>query len=65
MPNEIQEAIIWALTQTFEIMGECVLITGNTPHELVDKVREYFNTNNIEYDSFSYNDLLPYLQLSE
>ncbi len=52
------DAISWALTQTNEL-GE--KITVEMHHSLVDKVREYFNVNDIEYDTFSYEDLIPYL----
>ena len=57
MPSETKQAIEWALQQDG--------ITKETYHQLVDKVREYFNTNNIPYDSFSYDDIMPYLPLSE
>lgn len=50
MPIETNDAITWALLQLPE-----------NEHELVDKVREYFNTNVVVYLTFSYNDLVPYL----
>jgi len=59
MPNETQQAINWALNQIDESNNP---ITKETCHSLVDKVREYFNTNNIPYNTFSYDDLLPFLQ---
>lgn len=52
MPSETKQAIEWALQQDG--------ITKETYHQLVDKVREYFNTNNITYDSFCYDDLIPF-----
>ena len=52
MPQETKQAVEWALTQLIEINN----------HAMVDKVREYFNQHNIEYDTFSYDDLIPYLQ---
>jgi hypothetical protein len=58
MPTQTQEAVNWALTQKDE-NGNA--IAKNTPQTLVDKVREYFNTNNIPYPTFSYDDLLPFL----
>jgi hypothetical protein len=61
MPEQTKQAIEWALKQDFD--GEPV--TADFPMGLVAKVREYFNTNNIHYDSFSYDDLIPYLPLSE
>lgn len=61
MPNDTLQAVEWALQQTFDIDGEIYNITKNTPSYLVDKVREYFNDNNIQYNTFSYKDLLPYL----
>jgi len=54
MPTQTKQAIQWAFEE-FEEMGEC------SEHMLVDKVREYFNENNIEYGTFSYDDLVPYL----
>lgn len=60
--NTLLLAIEWALTQSVDYGdGAIVQVTKNTPCELVDKVREYFNTNSSEYDTFSYDDLLPYL----
>lgn len=47
MPNETKDAVLWALSQ-----GE---------HGLVDKVREYFNNNEIEYETFTFDDLIPFL----
>lgn len=63
LEDEMKNAVIWALTQ-FAIdrdYGIKYPITKDTPIELVDSVREYFNNNNIEYNVFSYNDLIPYL----
>lgn len=67
MLEEINQAIAWALQQTITSdTGHVINVTSNTKHLLVDKVREYFNNNNIQYDTFSYDDLAPYLvQLSE
>lgn len=63
MPQETPEAIEWALTQSvyYEYADIYVKVTSNTPQELVDKVRQYFNEHEIEYTSFSYDDLKPYL----
>ena len=52
------QAIQWALTQKDEMGNQ---ITSKDGQLLVDKVREYFNNNDIEYDTFSYVDLIPYL----
>ena len=57
MPEQTKQAIEWALKQDFD--GEPV--TADFPMGLVAKVREFFNANNIPYDSFSYADLEPYL----
>ena len=62
---DFTEAINWALQQNVELEGESTKITVNNPHLLIDKVREYLNSNNIPYDSFSYDDIMPYLPLSE
>lgn len=61
MPNETINAVNWALQQNVEGPYGPYQVTVDTPSELVDKVREYFNTNNIQYSTFSYNDLKPYL----
>lgn len=55
------EAIQWAIGQTIVINDKELQIDENTPHLLVDKVREYLNNNDIEYETFSYDDLKPYL----
>ena len=60
MPNETRDAIAWALRQSVETPAGLVQITPDLHHELVDKVGEYFNNNNIEYNTFSYVDLVPY-----
>jgi hypothetical protein len=59
MPNETQQAVDWALQQTVVYPWGEVDVTKDTASELVNKVREYFNENNIEYSTFSYLDLLP------
>jgi hypothetical protein len=59
MPIETQEAINLALQQEviYEEFGVTVKVTEDTPTKLVGKIREYFNANNISYESFSYDDL--------
>jgi hypothetical protein len=65
MPLETQQAVDWALTQTVQVdYGYMVVeeqLTKDMSNELVGKVRDYFNENNIQYPSFSYDDLKPYL----
>jgi len=62
MPNETQDAVNWALQQQYEIEpGRFIPVSLDMPFTVVDKVREYFNANNIEYSSFSFDDLKPYL----
>ena len=64
MPNETKQAVEWAKKQCIESeFGKmCVVEDGEiNPHLLVDFVRKYFNEHNIEYDMFSYDDLIPYL----
>ena len=51
MPKETKQAIVWSLDQLESVDN----------HTLVDMVREYFNENNIEYDTFSYDDLVLHL----
>jgi len=62
MPEETQGAVNWALQQTYiDLIGDVRQVVKEDSQAVVDKVREYFNTNNISYDTFSYNDLIPYL----
>lgn len=62
MPIETQDAVNWALSQTYEDeFGYVYPVTKEDSSRVVDLVREYFNTNNIEYTTFSYSDLEPYL----
>jgi len=49
MPVQTQEAVDWAIAQG-----------AVDPHDIVDKVREYFNSNGVVYDTFSYDDLVPF-----
>lgn len=58
MPIETQIAVNWALQQ-MDLQGNP--ITKDSPQQLVDKVRDYFNANNVTYSTFSYDDLVPYL----
>jgi len=60
MPKETREALRWALEQVVtDEFGNIYPVV--TPHEIVDNVREYFNENGIEYGTFSYDDLVPFL----
>jgi len=62
MPSETKEAVTWALEQRIEIAPNYfVRVKDDLPSFLVDKVREYFNVENIEYGMFSYSDLTPHL----
>lgn len=62
MPVETKQAVEWALSQTVVYSnGEEIEVTKHTKTELVDMVREYFNSHNIEYSTFSYDDLIPYI----
>lgn len=62
MPLETQDAVNWALQQQYELEpGFFVSVSIDMPFTVVDKVREYFNTNNIGYPSFSFEDLTLYL----
>lgn len=62
MPIETSQALLWALTQPYvDFDGNVNPVTKITIQPLVDKVREYFNTNKITYTTFSYDDLKPYL----
>lgn len=58
MPNEQQyrqavEHVLAELNPDYEVF------------ELVDGVRNYFNENNIEYETFSNRDLEPFIAVSD
>lgn len=53
MPNETQQAVNWALSQDGVSVEE--------PWTVVDSVREFFNTHGISYSTFSFDDLVPFL----
>jgi hypothetical protein len=59
-----KQALEWALKQTVVTSeGDHIPLNENrVPHFIVEKVREYFNQHNIEYNTFSYDDLAPFLQ---
>lgn len=61
MPEQTQEAVNWALKQEVEGRYGQVYYASEVPYLLVDFTRQYFNEHNIEYDTFSYDDLKPYL----
>lgn len=53
MPAETQVAVAWALQQDG--------VTVDESSTVVDAVRQYFNSHSIPYETFSYDDLAPYL----
>jgi len=61
MPIETQEAVNFAIQ--YEYVDEFGILhkASEENYLLVDKVRAYFNTHEIEYSTFSYDDLVPYL----
>lgn len=60
MPTETHQAVEWALQQAD------VVVDGQLDrHALVDRVRQYFNENDIAYETFSAVDLDPYLPSTE
>lgn len=61
MPIETKDAVDWALTQTYTMDEDTYPVTKDDVPMLTTKVREYFNTNSIEYPSFSYDDLMSCL----
>ena len=62
MPSETPQAVEWALQQEYELEhGIFVPVSPDIPFTVVDKVREYFNEHGIEYDTFSFKDLEPFL----
>lgn len=67
MPEETQNAVDWALQQKWEdYWGGTHEITKDSPHFVIaGKVREYFNEHDINYDTFSWDDLDPYVEASE
>lgn len=61
MPKRTQEAVDWSLGRKItNAWGFKIEITKDEPIYLVESVRDYFNSNDIEYGSFSYDDLTPY-----
>ena len=62
MPTETQQAVNWALQYEYTDEFGFVHKASEENYLLVDKVREYFNENNVEYSTFSYDDLVPYLE---
>lgn len=50
MPIETSLAVEWAIAQG-----------SQEEWQMLDNVRQYFNDNIIVYDTFSYDDLVPYL----
>ena len=53
MPAETMQAVMWAISEK------------DNYSSIVDKVREYFNNNGVEYNTFSYDDLVPYLEKAQ
>lgn len=61
MPEETAQAIEWSLQQEAVYpWGQTVKVSKDNPSLLVDSVRQYFNDNSIDYNTFSYSDLLSY-----
>lgn len=60
MPPETQEAVNWALQQTWEFEGMQIPVSESR-HALVDTVRYYFEAHNIYCPPMSAVDLEPYL----
>lgn len=56
MPTETKIAVNWAKQQK-----NVVAIKGIDKHSLVHYTRKYFNDNDIEYETFSFEDLRPFL----
>jgi hypothetical protein len=65
MPVETKQAIEWAITQTWTDFGgntHPITLEESDAQPLVDKVCEYFYNNGIEYGTFSYYDLQPFIE---
>ena len=60
MEKHFREAVNWAKDQYIVSLGIKIYATEES-FVMVDKVREYFNENNIEYESFDFNTLKPFL----
>jgi hypothetical protein len=60
MPTETLDAIKYALEQT-DVEGDPITI--RRPMSLVSFVREYFDKHNIDYGTYSYEDLVPFFDL--
>jgi len=63
MPTETQHAVQWALQQTYVPYPDAtpVPIRISNSGALVNAVRNYFNANKIQYGTFGYDNLKPYL----
>ena len=62
MPKETQAAVSAALSQTYiDSWGSLCPISANTPQQLVDAVRSYFNANGVTYATFDFDSLKPFL----
>ena len=61
--DNIKRALLWTFKQTYvSFIGEEIKLSKESPNQIiVDNVRKYFNDNDIEYSTFDYNDLKPYL----
>lgn len=59
--DKIKQAVEWAVAQEYETEEGVFVPTISEPFMVVDKVREFLNENSIEYNSFSYDDIIPYL----
>ena len=58
--NDFQNAVNYALSLDGD--NSVKDYKGNiNNHKLVDKVRKYFNENNISYGNFSFDDVKPYI----
>lgn len=67
MPERTQEAVDWALQQRVvsEEYGVNFPVTKETEIWIVNYTREYFNENNIEYSTFDWYDVEPYVEASQ
>ena len=64
MPIDTKRAVEWALKQYEEVEGYKIHVveSGKVTHSLlVDFVSKYFNEHGIEYDTYSFPDLIPYI----
>jgi len=61
MSEYTKDAVEWASKQTIIDEFGITLHVKDSNFLLVNKVREYYNDRDVQYENFSYNGLRPYI----